>query len=199
MPISQLYESLTSDGLFFSFSLGYQRFIVNLVSRAEVFIMIKLCQKNIAASSIFWFYKLLPQTKHSNTSPMTYQWIWHAHPSWGPWAMCHKGLIFSYKLRYIADFGLMIVISTNPKPTIYRNLYQNTGPGSMCINMVYNDNGKSILSLIAPRSLFWHWLPLIFRGWSVFWLCTDSWSIYPKHIRAVYRWYIEDVYYVHIR
>ena len=39
---------------------------------------------------------------------------------------CHPG----YKLRYIAGFGLVeMAISTNPKPTIYRNLYQNTGPG----------------------------------------------------------------------
>ena len=37
---------------------------------------------------------------------------------------------FSYKLRYIVGFWLgEIAISTNPKPTIYRNLYENTGPG----------------------------------------------------------------------
>ena len=37
--------------------------------------------------------------------------------------------VFSYKLRYIAGFGLVeMAISTNPKPTIYRNLYENTGP-----------------------------------------------------------------------
>ena len=33
------------------------------------------------------------------------------------------------QLRYIVGFGLVeIAISTNPKPTIYRNLYENTGP-----------------------------------------------------------------------
>ena len=38
--------------------------------------------------------------------------------------------VFSYKLRYIVGFGLVEMdISTNPKPTIYRNLYENTGPG----------------------------------------------------------------------
>ena len=38
--------------------------------------------------------------------------------------------IFSYKLRYIIDFGLVeMAISTNPKPTIYRNLYENAVPG----------------------------------------------------------------------
>ena len=34
--------------------------------------------------------------------------------------------IFSYKLRYIVGFRL---VETNPKPTIYRNLYENMGPG----------------------------------------------------------------------
>ena len=39
------------------------------------------------------------------------------------------GPIFSYKLRYIVIFWLVeIAISTNPKPTIYRNLYENTDP-----------------------------------------------------------------------
>ena len=40
------------------------------------------------------------------------------------------GAVFSYKLRYIVGFWLVeMVISTNPKPTIYRNLYENTAPG----------------------------------------------------------------------
>ena len=35
----------------------------------------------------------------------------------------------SYKLRYIGGFWLVeMAISTNQKPTIYRNLYENTGP-----------------------------------------------------------------------
>ena len=34
----------------------------------------------------------------------------------------------SYKLRYIVGFWLVeMAISTNQKPTIYRNLYENTG------------------------------------------------------------------------
>ena len=33
-------------------------------------------------------------------------------------------------MRYIVGFGLVdMAISTNPKHTIYRNLYENTGPG----------------------------------------------------------------------
>ena len=39
------------------------------------------------------------------------------------------GPVFSYKLRYIVGFWLVeMAISTNQKPTIYRNLYENTGP-----------------------------------------------------------------------
>ena len=42
----------------------------------------------------------------------------------------NTGAVFSYKLRYIIGFRLVeIAISTNQKPTIYRNLYENTGPG----------------------------------------------------------------------
>ena len=43
-----------------------------------------------------------------------------------------SGAVFSYKLRYIVGLGLVeMAISTNPKPTIYRNLYKNKGPGSV--------------------------------------------------------------------
>ena len=39
------------------------------------------------------------------------------------------GAVFSYKLRYIVGFWLVeMAISTNQKPTIYRNLYENTRP-----------------------------------------------------------------------
>ena len=44
----------------------------------------------------------------------------------------HRGYpVFSYKLQYIVGFGLveMAGISINPKPMIYRNLYENKGPG----------------------------------------------------------------------
>ena len=40
-----------------------------------------------------------------------------------------SGPVFSYKLRYIVGFWLVeMAISNNRKPTIYRNLYENTGP-----------------------------------------------------------------------
>ena len=45
---------------------------------------------------------------------------------------CSAGAVFSYKLRYIVGFWLVeMAISTNQKPTIYRNLYENTGPASL--------------------------------------------------------------------
>ena len=38
--------------------------------------------------------------------------------------------VFSYKLRYIVGFSLVeTAVSTNQKPTMYRNLYENTAPG----------------------------------------------------------------------
>ena len=55
--------------------------------------------------------------------------------------------VFSYKLRYIVGFWLVeMAISTNQKPTIYRDLYENTGPSlGLC----------SILSL-DPRTPISH-------------------------------------------
>ena len=55
-------------------------------------------------------------------------WLWQAG---------QPGSVFSYKLRYIVGFGLVeMAISTNPKPTIYRNLHENTRPdfrlGTFC-------------------------------------------------------------------
>ena len=46
-----------------------------------------------------------------------------------PSSNAKKKSVFSYKLRYIVCLGLVeMAISTNPKDTIYRNLYENTGP-----------------------------------------------------------------------
>ena len=45
-----------------------------------------------------------------------------------------SGGVYSYKLRYIVGFWLVeMAISTNQKPTIYRNLYENTGPDKLCL------------------------------------------------------------------
>ena len=47
--------------------------------------------------------------------------------------------VFSYKLRYIMGFWLVeMTISTNQKPTIYRNLYENTGPAVASIVSTLN-------------------------------------------------------------
>ena len=57
----------------------------------------------------------------------------------------NAGPVFSYKLRYIVGFWLVeMAISTNQKPTIYRNLYENTG-----------------LDLYQP----WTWLDIFFYRW----------------------------------
>ena len=41
----------------------------------------------------------------------------------------HPGPVFSYKLRYNVGFWLVeTAVSTNQKPTIYRNSYENMGP-----------------------------------------------------------------------
>ena len=59
------------------------------------------------------------------------------------------GAIFSYKLRYIAGFWLVeMAISTNQKPTIYRNLYENTGPEPTLVQYWVN------VSCLTPR---WMW------------------------------------------
>ena len=48
------------------------------------------------------------------------------------------GPVFSYKLRYIVGFWLVeMAISTNQKPTIYRNLYKNTGPANLKLNITW--------------------------------------------------------------
>ena len=42
------------------------------------------------------------------------------------------GPVFSYKLRYIVGVGLVeMAILTNPKPTIYHNLLENTARGPL--------------------------------------------------------------------
>ena len=64
------------------------------------------------------------------------------------WGSCsrrqHLYPVFSYKLWYIAGFGLVeMAISTNPKPAIYRSLYENTDP----IRVIYelSSQGQPLL------------------------------------------------------
>ena len=50
-----------------------------------------------------------------------------------------SGPVFSYKLQYIVGFWLVeMAISTNQKPTIYRNLYKNTAPDIITIKALYS-------------------------------------------------------------
>ena len=47
------------------------------------------------------------------------------------------GPVFSYKLRYIVSFLLVeMAISTNKKPTIYHNLYDDTDPADKSQRMI---------------------------------------------------------------
>ena len=48
------------------------------------------------------------------------------------------GPVFSYKLRYSADIGL--VDMANPKPAIYGNLHKNTDP-DQCLNGGWTNQG----------------------------------------------------------
>ena len=69
------------------------------------------------------------------------------------------GAVFSYKLRYIVGFWLVeMAISTNQKPTIYRNLYENTDPGYLLYfesdNPSVGDHPRLILSIIIEWHVF---------------------------------------------
>ena len=63
----------------------------------------------------------------------------HAEPGIKP--QIQQGMqrpVFSYKLRNIVGFGLVeMAISTNPKPTIYRNLYENTDSAFILQNICF--------------------------------------------------------------
>ena len=66
-----------------------------------------------------------------------------------------SGPVFSYKLRYIVAFWLVeMAISTNQKATIYRNLYENTGPG-LATTIDYLDS-----SIVNGKTDIWFiWIP----------------------------------------
>ena len=63
-----------------------------------------------------------------------------------PW---YVGLF--YKLRYIVGFRLVVMaISTNPKPTIYRNLYENMDP-EFTLSVLASECHS-----IGPQQLWFH-------------------------------------------
>ena len=66
------------------------------------------------------------------------------------------GPVFSYKLRYIVGFWLIeTAVSTNQKPTMYRNLYENTGPdiytGAAPLH-IYCAHGRLFVPTLRPYS-----------------------------------------------
>ena len=108
--------------------------------------------------------KIAPLSKPTSTLTITSTYV----PN--PWNhqklssfLCMPGPVFSYKLRYIVGFWLVeMAISTDQKPTIYRNLYENTGPECyFCVlaDWLYNQPIShslifaSLLSLLLPFQL----------------------------------------------
>ena len=71
--------------------------------------------------------------------------------------------VFSYNWRYIVGFRLVeMAKSTNPKPTIYRNLYENTGP--VFINNMFSRHSKLEIASAIPASTHKYILTLTARG-----------------------------------
>ena len=65
------------------------------------------------------------------------------------------GPVFSYKLRYIVGFGLVeMAISTNPKPAIYCNLYENTVPGYCYFIGYAPEQQTKWISFMPPLCIF---------------------------------------------
>ena len=65
------------------------------------------------------------------------------------------GPVFSYKLQYIVAFWLVeMAISTNQKPTIYRNLYENTAPVNLILIWLATYTFGAVRSATAPDQTF---------------------------------------------
>ena len=65
-----------------------------------------------------------------------------------------SGAVFSYKLRYIVGFWLVeTAVSTNQKPTIYRNLYENTGPVCSWFPVLFPGNPELFFYFVSCFSL----------------------------------------------
>ena len=73
------------------------------------------------------------------------------------------GPVFSYKLGYIVGFGLVeIAISTNPKPTIYRNLYENTGPAAHFFHLPHRFQACEQIIFLNNIVIYYHVALLLF-------------------------------------
>ena len=98
-----------------------------------------------------------PMQQARDSDPMLFQ-CWSTVYGAGPtlkqhWftASCWQGSpiaqVLSHKLRYIIGFGLVeMAISTNPKPTIYRNVYENSGHGAQYIPVGLNQPDTAFCS-----------------------------------------------------
>ena len=72
------------------------------------------------------------------------------------------GPVFSYKLRYIVGFGLIeMAISTDPRPTIYRSLYENTAsstnPKSTIYRNLYKNTSPGKIDVLDVSTSFCQW------------------------------------------
>ena len=79
----------------------------------------------------------------------------------------YSGHVFSYKVRYIVGFWLVeklryivgfwlveMAISTNQKPTIYRNLYEDTDPGIYLMYLKRSQRGRLQKFIYAIENIF---------------------------------------------
>ena len=91
------------------------------------------------------------------------------------------GAVISYKLRYIVGFGLgEMAILTNPKSTIYRNLYENTGLGWSMVGCfsgtIWNASfqcvveDRTLRTSVIIQILILHIFPYQYNGSAVFFL-----------------------------
>ena len=92
-----------------------------------------------------------------------------------------SGSVFSYELPYIVGFWLVeMAISTNQKPTIYRNSYDNTGPDlykhtisvqiQFCLYTQFWQTWPQLLSSTKHSPILFVEYWLLFRKWLSFYI-----------------------------
>ena len=95
-------------------------------------------------------------------------------PVYIPLLLPTSGPVFSYKLRYNVHLGLVeMAISTNPKCTSYRNLYENTGPvtiifvyySAVFISAFYPILSSYGLARSTLPHIIYKMTPPVFSGW----------------------------------
>ena len=108
------------------------------------------------------------------------------------------GAVFSYKLRYIVGIRLVeMAISTNQKPTIYRNLYENTGPvrQHLIINGFLEEHQSAYIEQLTAQGPPCSECPMI---WKVPWTGTRQSSLSCWIFRLyLTQWCSPSVYHHH--